>query len=370
MAAKEDEDMDSLFEGMVLFNPSQIQEDPPPDNPPDDPSGDCQTDLPATSTLASSSSQPLDENLFSDLTLVTPLQDSQVAEAELPLQSLSRQPSAAADASTVAVAAATTTTTAKQSSRKKKRAGLRIGYGRDTLSSNDLPQAEPPSTPPQHPLPISSSIGSETLDDSQNAKPSSVGDTDALPLHPPITTDTDAVVTLPATEYSPLYDDSKSDIKESGSSKDEEISQEGSANKDSFSEEEFRQIKARIIEKLNRARERVASVSAVRKDSIRNRRKAVENVNLASLKHMELEKQLEEAIEAEDFERAERVSQDISAAEREKQTLMNLLKEADALIDSVDLKMQQALDSQIAAEEECAILLEQFATVSTISQGR
>ncbi|KAF7817710.1 rho-associated protein kinase 1 [Senna tora] len=361
MASKGDEDMDSLFEGMVLFNASQIQENPPPDNRQDDLTGDClqyrQNDFSASSTIVSSSSQPLDENLFSDLTLVTPLHNSEVAEAEILLQSQSRQPSAGENASIVAAAAAAATaTTTRQSSRRKKRAGLRIGYGRDNLLSNDLPH--PPSPQPQHPLSISSCLSSETLDVFQHDKASSVGDT--FPLHPSKII-TDAVVTASAGESSSLSDDSKSEIKDSWNRKDEENFQEGNFYDDSFSEAEFLQIKDRIYEKLNRARQLVASLSAVRKDSIRNRRKAVNNANLASLKHMELEKQLEEACEAEDFERAERVSQDLSDAEKEKQGFMNSLREADALIDSVDFKMQQALDSQMAAEEECAILLEQFA---------
>lgn len=377
-----DEDMmDSLFEGMVLFNPSQIQQDPTTTTPDDPEQHDrttdndslnqsSQIDSPAPSSsstiIASSSSLsslPLDENLFSDLTLVTPLHNSEVAETEnLPLQSqshsLSRQLSV--DSNSPSVATSTNTT------RRKKRAGIRIGYGRDTLLSNDIPE--------QHPLPISisSSVASETLEVSQNDVPSSVED--SLPLHPQTIT-SDTVVTTPESESvqsSSLNDDTtKSEIKESLTRKDDEEVEirEGNRDDDSFSEAEFEQIKDRIYEKLNRARQLVASVSAVRKDSIKNRRKAVQNANLASLKHMELEKQLEEACEAEDFEMAERVSQDLFAAEKEKQASMNSLREADALIDSVDVKMQQALESQIAAEEECAILLEQFAKVSSKNLG-
>ncbi|XP_054819911.1 uncharacterized protein LOC129318926 [Prosopis cineraria] len=362
MAANGDDDFDSLFEGMVLFNPSQIQEDPLPDNQHDGRSDDRtddglqhrQNDLRATSTVSPSpSSQPLDENLFSDLTLVTSLQNSQGAEPELPLQSQSPQTSAGTNAPVVAadaaVAASTTTITTRQSSRKKKRAGLRIGYGRDAFSDDP---SHLPSPPIEHLVLNSSHVGSETPDVLQTANYSS--NADALP--PNITTD--AVVISPASESS--HDNSKFEI--SSDQKEEEISGENNTSQDSFSEAEFRQIKARINEKLNSALQLVASVSAVRKDSIRNRRKAVENANLASVKYMELEKQLEEACEAEDFERAERVSQDLSAAEKEKQACMNSLREADAFIDSVDFKMQQALDSQITAEEECAVLLEQFAT--------
>ncbi|KAK4275025.1 hypothetical protein QN277_018168 [Acacia crassicarpa] len=405
MAGSGDDDIDSLFEGMVLFNPSQIQEDPSPDNQRDDRTDDSlqqlQDDLPATSTVApSSSSQPLDENLFSDLTLVTSPQNSQGAEPELPLQSQSSQPSAGTDSSVDATDAAgassTTATTTRLSSRRKKRAGLRIGYGRD-ISSDDLPHhpspplenhspfssyigsetpdvlqnanssthvdvlpSHPakilsddlphlPSPPVEHPITISSHIGSDNPDVLQNANSSS--DVDALPSHPPKST-------TAAGESS--RDNSKSEI--SSNQKEEEITPGSKAYDDSLSESEFRQIKARIDEKLNNARQLVASVSAVRKDSIRNRRKAVENANVASVKYVELERELEEACEAEDFEKAERVSQDLSAAEKEKQACMNSLREADALIGSVDFKMQQALESQIAAEEECAVLLEQFAT--------
>jgi hypothetical protein len=129
-------------------------------------------------------------------------------------------------------------------------------------------------------------------------------------------------------------------------------------------EEAFRQIRKTIHEKLNHARQLVNSASAVRKDAIRSRRKAAENANLASLKYMELEMQLEEACEAEDFERAEKVSEHLSAAEKEKQISANSLRQADAFIDALDLKLQHALHSHIAAEEECAILLHHYATVS------
>ncbi|MCI16508.1 myosin-2 heavy chain-like, partial [Trifolium medium] len=69
-------DMDSLFEGMVLFNPTQIEaavENNQQDNNRVD---DSQSDAAAA---AASCSQPLDENIFSDLTLIVdPLQNLQV----------------------------------------------------------------------------------------------------------------------------------------------------------------------------------------------------------------------------------------------------------------------------------------------------
>ncbi|KAJ1388381.1 hypothetical protein SESBI_39208 [Sesbania bispinosa] len=322
----EGEDMDSLFEGMVLFNPSQIEAQLRPDNQQDNRSDEClqyrQSDALTTSAPASCSSQPLDENLFSDLTLVVdPLQNLEVAEAEHDLQSQScKQPSISATATI------TTPTSSRHASRRRKRSGLRIGYGRD----NDL----------SHPPPALHVSDSET----RTVPANSVGDT--LPSY------TDVAVAQPS---SSSYDSSKS---ENENAKNADISHDD----ETFSEAEFQQIKATIHEKLNHARQLLNSTSAIRKDSIRNRRKAVENANLASLKYMELEKQLEEACEAEDFERAEKVSEQLSSAEKEKQTFTNSLREADAFIDALDLKLQHALDSYIAAEEECAILLDHYAT--------
>lgn len=285
----EGEDMDSLFEGMVLFNPAQIEDKNRIDN-------DSESDAHAS---AVSCSQPLDENIFSDLTLVLdPLQNSEADQ--------SRQ---------------------HASSRRRKRSGLRIGYGRDTADV-DLPS----------PLPHIDDAG---IDVAATAAPTA---------SEPITDDDDDAAAAAA--VSVIHPPSRS-AAESVDNVDE-----------TFSEASFRQIKATINEKLINARQLVNSASAVRKGAIRRRRKAVENENLASLKYMELEKQLEEACEAEDFERAEKISEHLSAAEKEKQIFASSLREADAFVDDLDLKLQHALHSHIAAEEECAILLHHFATVS------
>ncbi|KHN12123.1 uncharacterized protein LOC114368352 [Glycine soja] len=305
LEGKKGEDMDSLFEGMVLFNPAEEK-----DNGSDD-----------SLTISScSQSQPLDENLFSDLTLVVdPLQNLEVAEAERDLQS--RQGHAPA--------------------RRRKRSGLRIGYGRDAFSSND-----PPHTPSPLPQPISDS--------------DSVGDADAVRVRD---TDTDTE-TLPSitTATATATDDPVTVTLTQPSNESENQNRKHQQSSTESSSAEFRQLKSSIHDKLNHATQLVKSASSARKDSIRNRRKTVENANLASLKHMELEKQLEEACEAEDFERAEKVSDDLSAAEKEKQAFANSLREADAFVDALDLKLQHALDSQLAIEEQCAILLDHYAT--------
>ncbi|ERN11470.1 hypothetical protein AMTR_s00022p00088470 [Amborella trichopoda] len=74
-----------------------------------------------------------------------------------------------------------------------------------------------------------------------------------------------------------------------------------------------------------------------------------------------METELEEACESEDFERAERVSESLAAAEKAKEAALTSLREAEAECDSVDLRMQEVLESQVAAEEEGVLLLQQFA---------
>lgn len=272
---KKGEDMDSLFEGMVLFNPGEIEVEA------DNGSDDC----------SQSQSQPLDENLFSDLTLVVdPLQNLEVTEAEPDLQSQSSGQGQGQGQG--------------HPPRRRKRSGLKIGYGRDDLFSSDLSR-----TPSPLPLPPQPIIISDT------------------PTHGAVT----------------VTENPKHGLD---------------------SEAQFLQIKATIHEKLEHASQLVKSASSARKDSIRNRRLTAQNANLASLKHMELEKQLEQACEAEDFERAEKVSENLSAAENEKQAFANSLRRADAFLDALDLKLQHALDSYLSAQEQCAILLHHYATVS------
>ncbi|KAK9134672.1 hypothetical protein Syun_014002 [Stephania yunnanensis] len=62
----------------------------------------------------------------------------------------------------------------------------------------------------------------------------------------------------------------------------------------------------------------VSEVSKLRKEVARKRRKAAKNVNLSAVNYRELEEELEEACEAEDFERANRVSERLSEVENER----------------------------------------------------
>jgi hypothetical protein len=320
-------DMDSLFEGMVLFNPAQIEAAAAENNQQDnDRVDDSQSDA-----AAASCSQPLDENIFSDLTLIVdPLQNLQVTEDHLlQSQSWQRQQQQQQQVSS--------------SSRRRKRSGLRIGYGRnrDTLDVDvdvDVDVSPPAPAPPP------------CISDSPSLSTDVAAVSVVIQQQPSVASASASASESITTDVTTTASASES-IRHKAADEDEE-------------EEAFRQIRKTIHEKLNHARQLVNSASAVRKDAIRSRRKAAENANLASLKYMELEMQLEEACEAEDFERAEKVSEHLSAAEKEKQISANSLRQADAFIDALDLKLQHALHSHIAAEEECAILLHHYATVS------
>lgn len=253
------DEMDSLFEGMVLFTPSQLTESEDRHHQPDaDADAASETESPEDnrqSDAAPTASEPLDENLFSDLTLQT-------------------HPSSPPS---------TATTTTSASRKKKKRVAKRIGYGRD-----------------QPRLP----------DDDDEVEADA--DADAEPDDP---------------------------------------------------QQKFEQLKTLIADKLKRARELAISVSAARKDAIRRRRKAAEDLNSASLTYSQLEKQLDEACEAEDFKAAQRISDDLAAVENEKRAFLLLLREAESHCDAVDSQMHQALNSQIDVERQCAALLDEFSTV-------
>jgi hypothetical protein len=357
-----DVEMDSLFEGMVLFDPSQLAADQQhkeeekgggggeeeeeeeekegaeeedhrgPPIPIDAPSAASTS----SSSYSYSSSQPLDENLFSDLTIVTPL-ETQSRSHPSPTSSSST----AIDASIPTTASTTQVIPllSRQISRKKKRAGLRIGYARDAP-----------------PLPLY-----DAVDDHIHTSDGSHAH-DALVAEDGKTSKHDDHIQQRQEEEE---EEEEEEDEEEEEEEEEEVVAVYDQKSSPSSELSFEHVNAQISEKLNYARELVASVSTARKDSIRRRRKATENVNLASIKHRELEKELEEACEAEDFEMAERVSESLAAAEREKQAFLIALRDAEADSNDIDSKMHEALQAQIAAEEQCVSLLDHFAKVST-----
>ncbi|KAH1063539.1 hypothetical protein J1N35_028526 [Gossypium stocksii] len=109
-------------------------------------------------------------------------------------------------------------------------------------------------------------------------------------------------------------------------------------------ESRFEQIKARIFYKLHYARELAVSVSAARKDFIRRRRKAADDLHLATIRHGELEK----------------INESLATADKDKLSLLTALRDAEAQCNAIDSKMLEVLNCQIAVEEECATLFHGF----------
>ncbi|CAI9762961.1 unnamed protein product [Fraxinus pennsylvanica] len=327
----EQDDMGSLFEGMVLFSPTQIVSEID-ENPPKKSTeivAEAASDEPEKISVDVAVSQPLDENLFSDLTLITPSQ-AQITPESSPVSNsaVSRQTSI----------------------RKKKRAGLRIGYGRDApVIPDDVSDSKEPINSEQ--------IGSEVDTHHLPGTSTAVQERDSDFLDNSVLED-DFVEITTSSEGGDLQ------VVEEEEVYDKQVFVNNNSSS-SLIELRFEEIRTKISEKLKHAREAVVSVSAVRKDSIRRRRKAADNLNQASAKYNELEKQLEEACEAEDFENAERVSERLSSAERERESMALTLRDAEADCDAVESKMQEVLDLQIQAEEECASLLESFTMDST-----
>ena len=346
--------MDSLFEGMVLFDPSlppssALQSTPSIDNNSHDSKHHLNhrpepTDPPA----AEFASQPLDENLFSDLTLVPPQIQQTLAEPS-PI---------------VATAPIITKSITRQVSntRKKKRAaGLRIGYKKDDLDSavDSVVTARSSSVPVEE-FRISEV---ENRDREVEARARTVVDSDLVrDVGEKPDVDNDLV-----RDEGEKPDVDNGLVREGGEKPDVDTTgeEEDRKSEDCSIERRFEKIRSEIMENLKRARERVDSVSQMRKECIRRRRKAAEDLSLASTKYRELERQLEEACEAEDFETADRLSDSLASADSEKEMLAVALRDADAECDAVDVKMQGVLDLQIAAEEECASLLQRFSMVST-----
>ncbi|XP_059634128.1 uncharacterized protein LOC132276627 [Cornus florida] len=381
-----DEVVDSLFEGMVLFDPSNHmpdhdghhhhQEQPPPPPPPpppmifSPPPPAEDDDDPVSFT-----SQPLDESLFSDLTLITPTTPIDDTPQTLVGVGVGVEVDSSSDPS-ISITLTTTSTTreeekqqevslspsssllSRQSSsstlRKKKRAGLRIGYGRQEVTS-PIPHRH------HHTLDVSSQFvenKSTEAADKQNVEE----DDEEEPPPPPTAVEEDYNSKGVTDSSNTNPDDNSMSIAEPSVVLSEDLEKEDEpASTGGSIELKFEKIKTQISEKLKLARELVSCVTAARKDSTRRRRKAAENVILASTKHRELEKELEEACEAEEFETAERVSENLATAEKEKERLAIALRDAEADCDAVDTKMQEVLELQIAAEEECASLLEIFA---------
>lgn len=443
MASEEGQidEMDSLFEGMVLFNPpSQMADDDhvhvhnhqhqqlqlqEQEQEQQEQEQEQEQPSPSDNTLAgssSSTSQPLDESLFSDVTLITPLQNQLISPQ---IQAQPYHPALATTTTTTTTTTTPTTTRSNRevvpssssvisrqfSTRKKKRGGLRIGYGRDAPIPDDRPSPPPPSQhahvryseselPP--PPSLSFTAKSESESDGSASAPQRqhqqqeeasrcpISDSQPGTATPNTTVENDFSDTtckqVDSSHSTAASDDDDDDddanlvsdahpppapthtprvlsMDHDQARDDDQVNTTSSSSNSSNASIESRseQIRAQISQKLSHVRDLVASVSAARKDSTRRRRKAAETVNLASTRYRQLEKELEEACEAEDFETADCLSESLASAEKDKERLAIDLRLAEADCDAVDSKMQEVLEQQIAAEEECASLLKNFA---------
>ncbi|XP_010421355.1 PREDICTED: cilia- and flagella-associated protein 58-like [Camelina sativa] len=307
-----DDDMDSLFEGMELFTPASQLDDncdkklssssiTPPTQSEDNETKAAEAEATAPQPDVT---EALDENLFSDLTIVTPVQHQPE-----PIESVitTTHPSPAKS-------------DGRQVSRRKKRAGgLRIGYGRHEINNLD-----------------------EDEDDSVSQQSDSVSQV------------SDSVSQV-SDSVAQVFDSGNQSLDSSTPPADVAVVVSNGSSR-------LELVKAQIKTKLNRARDLAASVTSARKSAIKKRRQASENLRLASTKHEELEKQLEEAIETEDFDAAERISESLAAKERDRLALLALLRQAESDCDAIESRMEKVLVSQIEAEEESASLLRTFCT--------
>ncbi|CAO2820491.1 unnamed protein product, partial [Amaranthus hypochondriacus] len=370
------DDMDSLFEGMVLFTPHAVENN----------GANSQSDVfpsinsGSTVNLSLDSSQPLDENLFSDLTVIDP---SHVVATETESLMPSNDTSVMTSSTMISeTRTAPVTNVFRQSSRKKKRTGLRIGYGRDSHLADD-PEPLLHSNEPQV---IDKQYGSENMLQSVTTNLNAKGNENLESI--PFSSDPGIKDKVKSGQIqhengsihvgshvvveSPSYQVNRDNISpEEGNITcttpetealpilKEPEKEEQKVGCDSV-EGKYEQVKAQISQKLRDTRERVISISAARKDSRRRRRKALENLELASVKFKEIEQKLEVACEAEDFEMADSLSESLVAAEKEKECMLNALKDAESDCDAIDSKMEEALEHQIAIEEECVSLLRSF----------
>nr|ACN33476.1 unknown [Zea mays] len=384
MASRDDgwgggEDGSSLFEGMVLFapEPTAAEDSVPAPAPAPAPAEDsvpvpaAVPELPSAARhdadAASSVPPPLDEDLFSDLTLFAPPQEplsleqtpppllpqgedrSHAALAPAPLAptpGLSRQPSTS-------------------SLRKKKRA-VRIGYARS-------PQPAPPSPPATVPASAAAAAISASTIAFLDASPypAATRTLDQLPdrqldVHvngyeahaEAVDVDTNSPHVVEAVDV----DTNSPRVEEEEAKEDDDGKEDEDAGVAALGvKERLGLLRSQISGKLDSIQQRAAAVAAKRRLLAGRRRKVAEEATSVASRHKDLERELEVACEAEDFERAESISDSLAALEKEKDGLLTALRDAELDYDSVDSELQEVLESRIAAEEEAAILLEQFA---------
>ena len=344
-------DLDSLFEGMVLIDSSELL---PPSSSPNE------VEI-ASSSASISSSLPLDEDLFSDLTILTsPTLDPNpvlsTRSSDVPMRNPLGFPADLSPSSTPE------TPPLLQSSRsipRKKKKAIKIGYARDTVIEN--------------------TIEVNSREDSGVILEKIEEDRHLVERRPKENEEKEENFDSPTEkedsreESSGVVEKIEEDQDLGRRPKDDEEKEEET---DSLSEKEdlvasverkFDNIRAEISGKISEIKKTVGTLLEERKSLRRKRRNAVDSVNVVSVKFKDLERELEAACDVEDFERAEILSESIAVAEKEKGEQLKLLRRAEEEFDAVDLKIQQVLEALITAEEESIALLEKFSQVSFYS---
>ncbi|KAL6858979.1 hypothetical protein ACP4OV_017981 [Aristida adscensionis] len=355
------DDASSLFEGMVLFAPEPAAAAPEEEEKAPDAGPPPAARPDAVDATASQAPPPLDEDLFSDLTLLAPqeplsLEHHPQSEED---RGHAPQPAPAPTQATPPAAAAGLSRQPSSSSLRKKKRAVRIGYGRS-------PQPAAAAPLPTASIPVTAAAAAPaTISASSGTSP------DALP-HPTAPPTPDRYTERQVDAYANGDEEDAVDPDANSLSTEEDAKEEdgekeaGGAGVAAVGiEERLVLLRSQISGKLESIQQRAAAVAARRRQLAGRRRKVAEEVSSAASRHKDLEKELEEACEAEDFEKAERISDSLAALEKEKDRLLTALRDAELEYDSVDSELQAVLESRIAAEEEAAALLDQFAKDAT-----
>lgn len=405
----EQDELDSLFEGMVLMTPSQIDTLETPAQPQRNPENE-------SSISTSAVSQPLDVNLFSDLNLCSINEDPVDENPKFVALDSNRENNINDGFRKGSLLTRSVEVTGSRQGSRRKKKSFKIGYGRDDysfddglqISSNDLNQGNNNNNHSNNILGAYSSAEVHANVDDQGVQVQineskeepkfdfldnsdlsidgkKKGSDEIHMIQRPSSEEVGSSVDTPNLEIT--ADKNESDVVEAAEkcesnhiesvlqnsveienadfdvtrqSDHQPISVEptGESPRGHSIEKNLVDIKDRLSMKLKELQEKAASISISRKAAAQRRRQAAEEVSIASNKYKEIEKELEDACEREDFERAESLSESLLTVENSKEAALNTFRSAEADCDSMVLKMQEILELQVAVEEEGICLLQ------------
>lgn len=405
----EQDELDSLFEGMVLMTPSQIDTLETPAQPQRNPENE-------SSISTSAVSQPLDVNLFSDLNLCSINEDPVDENPKFVALDSNRENNINDGFRKGSLLTRSVEVTGSRQGSRRKKKSFKIGYGRDDysfddglqISSNDLNQGHNNNNHSNNILGAYSSAevhanvddqgvqvqineskeepkfdfldnsdlsidgkkeGSDEIHMIQRPSSEEVGSSVDTP-NLEITADKNESDVVEAAEKcesnhiesvlqnSVEIENADFDITRQSDHQPISVEPTGESPRGHSIEKNLVDIKDRLSMKLKELQEKAASISISRKAAAQRRRQAAEEVSIASNKYKEIEKELEDACEREDFERAESLSESLLTVENSKEAALNTFRSAEADCDSMVLKMQEILELQVAVEEEGICLLQ------------